>query len=138
MKKPVFFIVVLLALATLGLGASEAKKAIEKRIAPVGQVCLEDQDCGQEVRIVASMQGGMRNGKEVYDTACTTCHAIALAGAPKFGDRVSWGERANEDLDHLVETVTNGLGGMPPMGMCMDCSQEELTNAVQYMLDALN
>ena len=138
MKKPVFFIVVLLALATLGLGASEAKKAIEKRIAPVGQVCLEDQDCGQEVKIVASIQGGMRNGKEVYDTACTTCHAIALAGAPKFGDRVSWGERANEDLDHLVETVTNGLGGMPPMGMCMDCSQEELTNAVQYMLDALN
>ena len=138
MKKPVFFIVVLLALATLGLGASEAKKAIEKRIAPVGQVCLEDQDCAQEVKLVASIQGGMRSGKEVYDTACTTCHAIALAGAPKFGDRVSWGERANEDLDRLVETVTNGLGGMPPMGMCMDCSQEELTNAVQYMLDALN
>ncbi len=138
MKKPVFFIVVLLALATLGLGASEAKKAIEKRIAPVGQVCLEDQDCAQEVKIVASIQGGMRSGKEVYDTACTTCHAIALAGAPKFGDRVSWGERANEDLDHLVETVTNGLGGMPPMGMCMDCSQEELTDAVQYMLDALD
>ena len=138
MKKPVFFIVVLLALATLGLGASEAKKAIEKRIAPVGQVCLEDQDCAQEVKIVASIQGGMRSGKEVYDTACTTCHAIALAGAPKFGDRVSWGERANEDLDDLVETVINGLGGMPPMGMCMNCSQEELTNAVQYMLDALN
>ena len=138
MKKPVFFIVVLLALATLGLGASEAKKAIEKRIAPVGQVCLEAQDCAQEVKIVASIQGGMRSGKEVYDTACTTCHAIALAGAPKFGDRVSWGERANEDLDHLVETVINGLGGMPPMGMCMNCSQEELTNAVQYMLDALN
>ena len=138
MKKPVFFIVVLLALVTLGLGASEAKKAIEKRIAPVGQVCLEDQDCAQEVKIVASIQGGMRSGKEVYDTACTTCHAIALAGAPKFGDRVSWGERANEDLDHLVETVTNGLGGMPPMGMCMDCSQEELTTAVQYMLDALD
>ena len=138
MKKPVFFIVVLLALATLGLGASEAKKAIEKRIAPVGQVCLEDQDCAQEVKIVASIQGGMRSGKEVYDTACTTCHAIALAGAPKFGDRVSWGERANEDLDHLVETVINGLGGMPPMGMCMNCTQEELTNAVQYILDALN
>jgi len=24
------------------------------------------------------------------------------------------------------------------MGMCMDCSQEELTDAVQYMLDALD
>jgi len=138
MRKNVLFIALALALATLGLGASEAKKAIEKRIAPVGQVCVEGQDCAQEVSLVSSSPEGMRSGKEVYDTACTTCHAIALAGAPKFGDRVSWGERANEDLDHLVETVTNGLGGMPPMGLCMDCSQEELTNAVQYMLDALD
>ena len=138
MKKTVLFIALALALATLGLGASEAKKAIEKRIAPVGQVCIEGQDCAQEVSVVSSDQKGMRSGKEVYDTACTTCHAIALAGAPKFGDRLSWGERANEDLDHLVETVTNGLGGMPPMGMCMDCSQEELSDAVQYMLDALD
>ena len=138
MKKNVLFIALALALATLGLGASEAKKAIEKRIAPVGQVCVEGQDCAQEVNLVSSSSGVMRSGKEVYDTACTTCHAIALAGAPRFGDRLSWGERANEDLDHLVETVTNGLGGMPPMGMCMDCSQEELTDAVQYMLDALD
>ena len=138
MKKTVLFIALPLALATLGLGASEAKKAIEKRIAPVGQVCVEGQDCAQEVNLVSSSSGVMRSGKEVYDTACTTCHAIALAGAPRFGDRLSWGERANEDLDHLVETVTNGLGGMPPMGMCMDCSQEELSDAVQYMLDALD
>ena len=138
MKKTVLFIALALAFATLGLGASEAKKAIEKRIAPVGQVCVEGQDCAQEVNVVSSSLGVMRSGKEVYDTACTTCHAIALAGAPRFGDRLSWGERANEDLDKLVETVTNGLGGMPPMGMCMDCSQEELSDAVQYMLDALD
>ncbi|GIS74653.1 MAG: c-type cytochrome [SAR86 cluster bacterium] len=138
MKKTVLFIALALAFATLGLGASEAKKAIEKRIAPVGQVCVEGQDCAQEVNVVSSSLGGMRSGKEVYDAACTTCHAIALAGAPRFGDRLSWGERANEDLDKLVETVTNGLGGMPPMGMCMDCSQEELSDAVQYMLDALD
>ena len=138
MKKTVLFIAFALTFATLGLGASEAKKAIEKRIAPVGQVCVEGQDCAQEVNLVSSSLGEMRSGKEVYDTACTTCHAIALAGAPRFGDRLSWGERANEDLDKLVETVTNGLGGMPPMGMCMDCSQEELSDAVQYMLDALD
>ena len=28
------------------MGASEAEKAIEKRIAPVGSVCVEGQDCG--------------------------------------------------------------------------------------------
>ena len=138
MNKSILFIVLGLALTTLGLEASEAEKAIEKRIAPVGQVCVEGQDCAQEVSLVSSNPDVIRRGEEIYEAACTTCHAIGLAGAPLFGNKVIWGERANKDLAVLVETVTNGLGGMPPMGMCMDCSQEELTNSVQYMLDALN
>ena len=138
MNKSILFIVLGLALTTIGLEASEAEKAIEKRIAPVGQVCVEGQDCAQEVSLVSSIPDVIRSGEEIYEAACTTCHAIGLAGAPLFGSKVIWGERANEDLSVLVETVTNGLGGMPPMGMCMDCSQEELTNSVQYMLDALN
>ena len=138
MNKSILFIVLGFALTTFGLEASEAEKAIEKRITPVGQVCVEGQDCAQEVSIVSSNPDVMRSGEEIYDAACTTCHAIGLAGAPLFGNKVIWGERANKDLAVLVETVTNGLGGMPPMGMCMDCSQEELTNSVQYMLDALN
>ena len=138
MTKSILFIVLGLALTAIGLEASEAEKAIEKRIAPVGQVCVEGQDCAQEVSFVSSNPDVIRSGEEIYEAACTTCHAIGLAGAPLFGSKVIWGERANEDLSVLVETVTNGLGGMPPMGMCMDCSQEELTNSVQYMLDALN
>ena len=138
MNKSILFIVLGLALTTIGLEASEAEKAIEKRIAPVGQVCVEGQDCAQEVSFVSSNPDVIRSGEEIYEAACTTCHAIGLAGAPLFGNKVIWGERANKDLAVLVETVTNGLGGMPPMGMCMDCSQEELTNSVQYMLDALN
>ena len=138
MNKSILFIVLGLALTTIGLEASEAEKAIEKRIATVGQVCVEGQDCAQEVSLVSSNPDVIRSGEEIYEAACTTCHAIGLAGAPLFGNKVIWGERANKDLAVLVETVTNGLGGMPPMGMCMDCSQEELTNSVQYMLDALN
>ena len=138
MNKSILFIVLGLALTTIGLEASEAEKAIEKRITPVGQVCVEGQDCAQEVSLISSNPDVIRSGEEIYEAACTTCHAIGLAGAPLFGSKVIWGERANEDLSVLVETVTNGLGGMPRMGMCMDCSQEELTNSVQYMLDALN
>ena len=138
MNKSILFIVLGLALTAISLEASEAEKAIEKRITPVGQVCVEGQDCAQEVSLVSSNPDVMRSGEEIYEVACTTCHAIGLAGAPLFGNKVIWGERANKDLAVLVETVTNGLGGMPPMGMCMDCSQEELTNSVQYMLDALN
>ena len=44
----------------LSLGASEAKKAIEKRIAPVGSVCVQGEDCGSasaSTTVVASSGG---------------------------------------------------------------------------------
>ena len=138
MNKAKFFLIPVLVLLVQNSFTSEAEKAVEKRISPVGKVCVEGQECASINTTISPSTSIVRTGEEVYDSACKTCHAIGLAGAPKFGDRISWGERANEDLGHLVETVTNGLGGMPPMGMCMDCSQEELTTAVQYMLDALD
>ena len=138
MNKAKFFLIPVLVLLVQNSFTSEAEKAVEKRISPVGKVCVEGQECASINTTISPSTSIVRTGEEVYDSACKTCHAIGLAGAPKFGDRISWGERANEDLDHLVETVTNGLGGRPPMGMCMDCSQEELTTAVQYMLDALD
>tara|TARA_B100000678_G_C18040755_1_gene434586 strand:+ start:142 stop:558 length:417 start_codon:yes stop_codon:yes gene_type:complete len=133
----IFFISVMILFVT-SLSSSEAKKAIEERITPVGQVCIEGQNCSEVVAKTDYSITGTRPGEEIYNGACNTCHGIGLAGAPKFGDRVSWGERANKDLDKLVANVTNGLNGMPPMGMCMDCSEEELTGSVQYMLDAFN
>jgi len=133
----IFFISVMILFVT-SLSSSEAKKAIEERITPVGQVCIEGQNCSEVVAKTDYSITETRSGEEIYNGTCNTCHGIGLAGAPKFGDRVSWGERANEDLDKLVASVTNGLNGMPPMGMCMDCSEEELTGSVQYMLDAFN
>ena len=138
MNKSKLFLILGIVLLVTSAGASEAKKAIEKRISPVGQVCVEGQECAEISLVTQSALGGTRTGEEIYGTACQTCHGIGLAGAPMFGEKISWGERANKDLDKLVETVTNGLNGMPPMGMCMDCTQEELTSSVQYMLDALN
>ena len=122
MNKPKLFLILGLVLLATGIEASEAKKAIEERITPVGQVCVEGQECAETSSVAESILSGSRTGEEIYNS----------------GDKVSWGERANEDLGRLVETVTNGLNGMPQMGLCMDCSQEELASSVQYMLDALN
>jgi len=136
MKYQRLFLIVLTAFV-LSLGASEAKKAIEKRIAPVGSVCVEGEECAKLVvasDVVSTSE--IRSGEEVYTNACATCHSIGLAGAPKFADLASWGDRPDEGIEHLTEQVKNGLNGMPPMGMCMDCADEELTAAVQYMLDS--
>ena len=40
--------------------------------------------------------------------------------------------------DALLESVRNGIPpGMPKMGTCKNCTDEELGNAVDYMLAAL-
>ena len=130
------FILIICAGVVLSLGASEAKKA-RKRIAPVGSVCVQGQDCGTAVTETVVSTSGSRGGEEVYTNACATCHNIGLAGAPKFADASSWGARPDKGIEALTASVKNGLNGMPAMGMCMDCSDDELSSAVQHMLDSI-
>ena len=78
-----------------------------------------------------------RNPLEIYETACAFCHQKGMAGAPKFGDKLSWKGRVNKGLEVLTLNVKKGLNGMPAMGLCMDCSDSELKSAVNYMLDSL-
>jgi cytochrome c5 len=75
-------------------------------------------------------------GKEIYDTKCTTCHAAGVAGAPKFGDKAAWAPRAALGMDALLKTAITGKGAMPPKGTCMDCSDDDLKAAIEYMLNA--
>jgi cytochrome c5 len=121
----------------LVINASASEDALKKRIAPVGSVCIEGQDCANAVAVTISTNSSSRSGEQVYANACMTCHSIGLAGAPKFADATTWGVRPDKGLAALTMSVKNGLGGMPPKGLCMDCSDDELSLAVQHMLDSL-
>ena len=92
---------------------------------------------GVAVAAAAPISSALRTGEEIYVNACTTCHSIGLAGAPKFADASTWGVRPDKGIAALTMSVKNGLNGMPPKGMCMDCSEDELSSAVQHMLDSL-
>jgi cytochrome c5 len=74
-------------------------------------------------------------GKEIYDTKCFTCHASGVAGAPKFGDKAAWAPRIETGMDSLLAVSIKGKGAMPPKGTCMDCSDEDLKAAIQYIVD---
>ena len=75
-----------------------------------------------------------RTGSEVYTAACTACHATGAAGAPVTGDNAAWAPRAAQGMDTLMTHTIQGFNAMPPKGTCADCSDEELRNAVLYML----
>ncbi len=76
------------------------------------------------------------DGKAIYDTKCFTCHNTGVAGSPKLGDKAAWEPRIATGMDALLATSIKGKGGMPPRGTCMDCSDEDLMAAIQYMVDA--
>lgn len=120
---------------TFALAVTDEQAAeIEARIKPVGDVCLQgDASCG--VKVAAST--GPRSGEDVYNAACMACHSTGVAGAPKVGDAAGWAERIPKGMDVLYDSGVNGLAGtgMIAKGGCMNCSDEEVRAAVDFMVD---
>lgn len=68
-----------------------------------------------------------------YDTSCKLCHANPAAGAPLTGDLAAWKPRVEQGADTLLDHTINGHNGMPPMGMCMQCSEEDFLALISFM-----
>lgn len=70
---------------------------------------------------------------EIYRRSCQTCHANPNTLAPLTGDSDAWQSRLDKGMQPLLDNVINGYQGMPPLGLCMDCSAEEFTALVEFM-----
>lgn len=118
-----------------GLGERSifSDRATAERLRPVGTVCVDGEDCGAPAAAV-EVAAGPRAGDVVYNAACMACHATGAAGAPVTGDKAGWAPRINKGVATLVKNSINGINAMPPMGMCMNCSEDEIKAAVEYMV----
>ncbi|KAF7768944.1 hypothetical protein PCIT_a3475 [Pseudoalteromonas citrea] len=101
------------------------EEAIKKRLAPVGTVYLAG---AAPVEVVPS---GPRSGEQVYQASCFACHGTGALGAPKTTDE--WATRLTKGRDMLIDHAINGFNAMPPRGTCMDCSDDEIAAAVDFM-----
>ncbi len=133
--KSAFLMALSLLFASQSFAAADKEAAIEARIKPVGEVCLQGDPCASATAPVVAASAEPRSGKEVYDTKCSACHATGAAGAPKLGDAAAWADRIAQGNDALYDHAINGFKGMPAKGLCMDCSDDEIKNAVNYMAD---
>ena len=105
-------------------------EAIAKRLKPIGSVHV----AGAAASTASASAGGTRSGEEVYSKACVACHATAGIGAPVKGNAADWGPRKEKGFDSLLTNAINGINAMPPKGTCMDCSDEEIKAAIEFML----
>jgi cytochrome c5 len=132
-----FFISLLLApLAAMAMDLTDRQRAdIETRIKPFSEVCVQGTACSGSGDVAASAG---RSGEDVYNGACMACHSAGIAGAPKVGDQVAWAARIGKGMDALYDSGINGIAGsgMIAKGGCVDCSDDEIRVAVDYMVEA--
>jgi len=119
----------------LGERSVFSDRATAERIKPVGSVCVEGEECGTAAAAGEEVASGPRSGEEVYNASCGACHASGAAGAPKTGDAGAWAPRIAQGEATLVKHAIEGLNAMPPKGMCMTCSDDEIKAAVEYMVE---
>ena len=94
--------------------------------------------------LTSGVNADSRSAKEIYQKSCAVCHANGAAGAPKTGDTAAWQAReaARGEAGLLATVKTGKLAGsgnptaMPPMGMCMDCSDDEFNAVITFMFAA--
>ncbi len=115
---------------------SNTEAAIAERIHPFGSVCVEGKECAANQGVAgAQVASAAKSGEEVFKASCFSCHGTGAAGAPKLGDKAAWAPRIAKGMDTLLKSATSGLNAMPPKGLCMTCSDDELKGAVKYMVD---
>ena len=126
----------------------------EERIRPVGQVAIAGSDnagirdpggprpaADTGSHAAAAQPAADLDGEAIYKAACAACHSAGIAGAPKTGDAAGWGPRLEKGVDALTQRAIQGFQGpagyMPPRGGHSHLSDQQVRDAVQYMVDAV-
>jgi cytochrome c5 len=126
---------------TEDMASYKPEDVILENIKPVGQVNIASES-GTEESAAPSADAGAESAtaepmtaEQTYQSKCLGCHGTGAAGAPKLGDAAAWAPRIAQGMDSLVTNATNGLNAMPPKGLCMECSADDLRAVVEYMVE---
>ena len=96
-------------------------------------VCLVG--CGSDVGSTADPGKVLARGELVYQRFCISCHSSGVSGAPPVGNAQAWTPRIAKGDAVLLKNTIEGLpsAGMPPRGLCLACTDQELLDAIHYM-----
>lgn len=77
-------------------------------------------------------------GQKTYRKYCRSCHQGGVAGSPLFGDKEAWAPRIEKGRATLLSNTIEGIPpAMPKKGACTGCTDEELEDAIDFMIQAL-
>lgn len=74
----------------------------------------------------------MRDPLTLYKRSCIGCHSGG--SAPVAFKPALWQSRLKKGMPTLVNSVMKGVRGMPAMGFCTDCSEQEIEAIIRMMV----
>jgi len=77
-------------------------------------------------------------GQKIFREFCSVCHgksAVIPVHAPIIGDKEHWRVLKQLKMNKLLDLTIKGVGAMPARGGCFECSDEQLQQTIQYILD---
>ena len=137
---------------------SLADQSAEENLAPISKLCLAGEDCvgakvNEAAAPVAAAPASVEAAPEpvaepvqiaqaddgfdlqaTYQMFCFACHSTGLSGAPLPGDVEAWAPRMEKGREEIIEIMNRGLNAMPPKGLCMTCTDDQLWELSQYMV----
>lgn len=111
-------------------GAKFKEPPVAAPAAPAAQVAA----AATTAVAAAAPAAGAVDGEAVYKQACSACHAVGAAGAPKSGDKAAWAPRIKKGEDALVASAIKGIGNMPPKGGNPSLTDAQIRAAVAYQI----
>lgn len=74
--------------------------------------------------------------ERVYMQSCWACHNSGAAGAPKVGNAEDWAPHIAKGMDVLLANAISGINAMPAKGLCFTCTDDDLEDLVEYMVNS--
>jgi cytochrome c5 len=114
-----------------------ALKPLERwRICALPLLLLALTGCGRSGQPDATQSGAAAvPGQLTYQRFCGSCHGSGISGAPPAHDAEAWRPRVAQGNAVLLAHTVDGMpgNGMPPRGMCVQCTDKQLLDAIHFM-----
>jgi cytochrome c5 len=67
---------------------------------------------------------------QLFTNNCLQCHASEASGAPLIGNTDHWEDVIDQGEDVILKHVVEGIRGMPPLGYCSACTENDFRQLI--------
>ncbi len=87
---------------------------------------------------VSHLKNDPQAGKKIFEEYCQSCHGKnpeIPVNAPRIGNKKEWDRFSHLDFETLFKMAAEGYGAMPARGGCFECSDQQLKQAIEYLIN---